>query len=306
MLKVQNLRRTARAGSFAVRTLAAATLLSTAVSALASAPTLQAPVRGADIQPLIVGGEAARDGELPFVGLITYVLPDGEEIRGCGASLLTPRVVLTAAHCLDPELLNTVEGLQVQVTFDRADVRDRDAGQTRRVARDRAGALWMELHPLYGTATSASHDVAVMVLDAPVLGIEPVLLPTPGSDVLERPGTLVTAAGWGNTSRYSGVVISPDRLQQVQLPVVSPMECRFAYGSEFDPASMLCAGVGGRDSCQGDSGGPLFLAVPGEPAVAQIGVVSFGDGCARRGKPGVYTRLSDPSIQAWLDDYTGL
>jgi len=295
-----------RAGRL-LHALGAAAVLSAAGASLAAAqPSPGAQVgAAATARPLIVGGQPARNSELPFVGLISLAGPGGEDIRLCGASLLTPSLVLTAAHCVHPETLASIQGLELRVVFDRADVRDRHLGQSRRVARNHEGNLEIHRHPQYRD-DAHDYDVAVIRLEAPITGIEPVVLPTPGSDVLERPGTLATVAGWGNTSRYRGVVVMPDRLQQVRVPVVSPRECRFAYGPGYAPGNMLCAGTGGRDSCQGDSGGPLFLALPGEPAVAQIGVVSYGNGCAKRGKPGVYARLSDPVIQSWLDQYTGL
>ena len=63
-------------------------------------------------------------------------------------------------------------------------------------------------------------------------------------------------------------------------------ECKEGYGSEYYPESMICAGVGGKDSCQGDSGGPLTCS--GE----LCGIVSWGYGCAEPGYPGVYTRVT--------------
>jgi secreted trypsin-like serine protease len=64
--------------------------------------------------------------------------------------------------------------------------------------------------------------------------------------------------------------------------------------------TMICAAVptGGKDACFGDSGGPLFSNVTGE--LTQVGIVSFGIGCARADKPGVYSRVS--AAYDWIQD----
>lgn len=91
------------------------------------------------------------------------------------------------------------------------------------------------------------------------------------------------------------------------LPVLSNQECRANYEKinkvssekQFDDA-VICAGYreGGKDSCQGDSGGPLMFPInnDGEFNYFQIGIVSFGIGCARSEIPGVYT-----SVQKFAD-----
>ena len=114
---------------------------------------------------------------------------------------------------------------------------------------------------------------------------------------LWAPGTMETIAGWGTTSEGGD---TPDTLQEAQVPVTTDATCAGAY-SDFDPATMVCAGYpqGGTDTCQGDSGGPLFgRTAAGDLKV--VGATSFGEGCARAGKPGVYARVADTALREWI------
>ena len=110
-------------------------------------------------------------------------------------------------------------------------------------------------------------------------------LPASGSD--PAAGSSVTVAGWGATSEGGA---SSSTLRYVDVPVVSRATCQAQYGTSSITNNMICAAetAGGQDSCQGDSGGPL---VP-TGSKTLVGVVSFGNGCARRGYAGVYTRVS--------------
>ena len=76
--------------------------------------------------------------------------------------------------------------------------------------------------------------------------------------------------------------------------------CAGAY-SEFDPKTMLCAGFpqGGVDTCQGDSGGPMY-GTTAAGARRVVGATSFGEGCARPNKPGVYARVGDTELREWI------
>ena len=78
------------------------------------------------------------------------------------------------------------------------------------------------------------------------------------------------------------------------MPVTTDAYCAGAY-DDFDASSMVCAGYpqGGTDTCQGDSGGPMFGRDAGG-ALKVVGATSYGEGCARPGKPGVYARVAAP------------
>lgn len=115
-------------------------------------------------------------------------------------------------------------------------------------------------------------------------------------------------AGWGRTQEGGS---SAAVLQELQIPILANSACQTRYkavnklisNKQFDNA-VLCAGVltGGKDSCQGDSGGPLML--PQRVGLIsyyyQVGIVSYGIGCARADIPGVYTRVT--SFIDWIQE----
>ncbi|XP_069690324.1 trypsin-7-like [Periplaneta americana] len=89
-------------------------------------------------------------------------------------------------------------------------------------------------------------------------------------------------------------------LQKVEVPIVEVSRCRSLYSDQL-PEHQICAGYpeeGGKDSCQGDSGGPLVVGG------RQIGVVSWGYGCAEPRYPGVYTEVS--AYRSWIAKKTGV
>lgn len=235
----------------------------------------------------VVGGTPVTDGVYPFQAAPLYQ-PGGTndyQRQFCGGSLITPTQVLTAAHCV--EFFGTGAGqlplADLRVVVGRT-VLTSTQGQKRR-------AVSVAIHPGYVPATF-SHDVAVINLAAPVTGIRPVAVVTPGTDALERPGTSLTVTGWGNTVAQpagpgGGGVFFPDRLRQASVPIVSPVDCRTAYGTAGVPldASMLCAGRTNLDTCQGDSGGPLFVKAVGSTGYLQVGITSWASAAARPASP---------------------
>jgi secreted trypsin-like serine protease len=193
----------------------------------------------------------------------------------CGGAAVGPTTVLTAAHCLNEEVLGgpPERVRDLKVIAGRTDLLSGREGQEIAVRR-----TWV--NPAYD-GVSNTGDFAVLTLAEPLRGDSVISMAADG-DPAYTAGGAATVYGWGDTGlRAARVRVLPDAL------------CEEAYpgGSDgtYDATSMLCAGEaeGGRDACQGDSGGPL---------VAQgrlIGLVSWGIGCGRAGNPGVYMRVSD-------------
>ncbi|OZG72632.1 serine protease [Hahella sp. CCB-MM4] len=226
-----------------------------------------------ELIPSIVGGEEAYPGEFPF--MVSLQAKGGGHF--CGASLVGDYYALTASHCTEGESAS-----QLQVVVGLHEQNDTSSAQTIQVSE-------IINHPQYDIALLKLTDKANDEYTRISIG-DP-------SDIYD--GQMTTVIGWGDLSEGGN---SPNALQKVDVPVVSLEECRSAYGNAVHDYN-VCAGLkeGGKDSCQGDSGGPLFLNQAGE--FRQLGVVSWGDGCARPGKYGVYTSV--PAFKDWIASYIG-
>jgi trypsin len=203
----------------------------------------------------------------------------------CAGTLIAPRAVLTAAHCIT-ERRTALGQLRVLVGSPRI-----GRGAAAADGVHVFGVSSVSVHPKF-SESSMRYDAALLILDRPATGTA--VLPLTASS--PRAGTAVTAAGWG-TTREGGTAASA-ALRSVALAVGRTSACRRGNAGSvayFAP-SMLCAGGSGRDTCSGDSGGPLVATGSGRPVL--VGITSFGDGCARAGHPGVYTRVS--AIRAWV------
>ncbi|MBT2507670.1 serine protease [Streptomyces sp. ISL-98] len=267
--------------------MAAGVALSLSISAAGTAQAAPVAKDGGRPGAYIIGGVEKPNGSYPFM---TALLNKGNgspvDRQFCGGSLLSQDVVMTAAHCVEGTKAKTIE-----LTVGRTVLSDKRQGSLRNVSE-------IVVHPRYANGQEA-YDMALLVLDKPVTGIAPVVLPTQGTDALIRPGASATVAGWGNTN--TEIPSFPDRLRAVNVPVLSHIECKATYPG-YDKRVNVCAGVEGKDSCQGDSGGPLFRKLPGRQGVYQIGVVSYGDGCAEQGAPGVYTYTGSAKLWKTLDE----
>lgn len=222
----------------------------------------------------IVGGENALVGEFPYI----VSLQSGSHF--CGGSLISDEWVLTAAHCIGGSNIRIVTGAHNLKVLNGTETFS--AAQT-------------VVHPNYNRS-SMDYDFALIKLNGkstsrPVaINENEISIPT-DSTVIES-----TTAGWGYTRE--GAWRLSDILQKVTVPLVSKETCLKSYSDVTD--QMICAGLaqGGKDSCQGDSGGPLvvFDYVKNETVLA--GVVSWGEGCARPNKYGVYAKVN--SVLDWI------
>lgn len=265
--------------------------------AVSLAPTVAGP-RDDDMGSEVVGGRAVPIGTYPW--LVSIRFPKGAagitpNSHWCGGTLIAPDVVLSAAHCFaagipwKPSDYEVVAGRTALL---------RGTGEVRNVVE-------VSLHPRYDKVTNR-FDVAVLRLETPIETIAPVRLVARASTRFQTPGKKLTVAGWGSTIGYPATdfyppTFYPSRMREASVKLVEGSVCRSLYAAEntpITPSQQLCAAELGRDSCQGDSGGPLFADRLSR--IVQVGIVSFGSGCADPEFPGVYTRIAAPEIYDFI------
>mmetsp|Transcript_45203 Transcript_45203/g.109391 ORF Transcript_45203/g.109391 Transcript_45203/m.109391 type:complete len:356 (+) Transcript_45203:52-1119(+) len=246
----------------------------------------------ASITPRIVGGQATKKGAFPFM---TH-LSNREQVVRCGGTLISPRVVLTAAHCRETILDSAHIGLH-------------DSSHLYDSGVEARNILIEKVHPMYDNSTLES-DLMLLLLDQPVFEHEPVTLYQGDADFV--PDQELWALGWGVTSAGS----IADELQMVQLEFLANEQCRRSSGFDEEGVfttyldyiydDMLCTHFtdgNPRDACIGDSGGPILSVDRQQGSVMQVGTTSWGMGCGDPNFPGVSTRIGshyESFIRPWV------
>jgi chymotrypsin len=246
----------------------------------------------------IVGGLVAKKNEFPWQASIqVYTTQLGwfkSKQHICGGSILNDRWIVTAAHCIIPNIARQDYRI---VAGSQYAMKNEDTTQERQVAR-------IYVHPKWD-AVRVQNDIALIELAQPLKmnpkSVAPICLPT-ASDSTSFDGMTCTASGWGalyEKGQASSV------LMKVDLPIVPTNVCRARYAVVQNAdvnEKMICAGNIRRDGqgvCQGDSGGPLVCEKNGVYTLA--GLTSFGVICGSSQFPAVFTRLS--AYRSWIDSF---
>ncbi|XP_011721903.2 putative trypsin-6 [Macaca nemestrina] len=209
----------------------------------------------------IVGGYTCEENSLPY----QVSLNSGSHF--CGGSLINKQWVVSAAHCYKP---------RIQVRLGEHNIKVLEGNE------QFIHAAKIIRHPKYNNET-LDNDIMLVKLSTPAIinaRVSTISLPS----ALAAAGTECLISGWGNTLSFGADY--PDELQCLDAPVLTQAKCDASYPGKIT-SNMFCVGFleGGKDSCQRDSGGPVVCN-------GQLqGVVSWGYGCARKNRPGVYTKV---------------
>uniref|UniRef100_UPI004038FA11 coagulation factor X n=1 Tax=Callospermophilus lateralis TaxID=76772 RepID=UPI004038FA11 len=229
----------------------------------------------------IVGGRDCEEGECPWQALLI----DEENEGFCGGTILSPFHVLTAAHCLHQAK--------------RFKVRVGDRNTEKEEGNEMVHEVEVVVKHNKFVRETYDFDIAVLRLKTPItfrMNVAPACLPQ--KDWAEA--TLMTqktgiVSGFGRTHEKGR---PSSTLKMLEVPYVDRNTCKLSSSFTITQ-NMFCAGYDAKleDACQGDSGGPHVTRFKDTYFVT--GIVSWGEGCARKGKYGVYTKVT--AFLKWID-----
>ncbi|NXG23248.1 UROK protein, partial [Grallaria varia] len=238
----------------------------------------------------IVGGRRAEVESQPWIAGIF------QNIRGmdhflCGGSLIDPCWVLTAAHCFHMPSRRQLNKSAYKVFLGKSILN---------VTDDKEQAFMVDdiiSHPDFTDDTGGNENDIALIRIRTTSGqcaVESKYVRTvclPERNLYLKENTRCEIAGYGKQDFYD--IFYAQRLMSATVNIISQRKCEYEYYDSIRVTNnMVCAGdpTWQVDACKGDSGGPMVCEHNGRMMV--YGIVSWGDGCAKENKPGVYTRVT--------------